>query len=130
LVAQLLIVLCGWLMTVDISLVTCCMYHYLTSFFTIIVMSAIMVKTEMLLRIFNMRHRLSKDDVLDEVKREIKILIVVVFIYVFIHGVLWDMYPITIVEEYQPEHHKIVRVCDHTPQTIASALCIFILSMM
>ncbi|XP_066920888.1 metabotropic glutamate receptor 4-like [Clytia hemisphaerica] len=129
LVAQLLVTLCSFLLTIEISLVTCAVYHYLTSFFTIMVLAVILIKTELLLRIFSKRRRLSQKEILTEMRRQVKILVFVLTTYIILHGLLWDLFPITVAEDLHRDIHTLVRTCDYTVQTMTSALCVFLLSM-
>ena len=129
LVAQFVTISCGLLLTIEVTRFRCALYHYLVSFCTILVLAVILIKAEMILRIFNMRRRMSQREVFGEMKRQIKILILVLAIYLMLHGSLWNQYPVRVHDELNPVTYTLVRSCENSVQTVTSSLCIFILSM-
>ena len=129
LTAQFIIISCGFFMTIEVTWVRCALYHYMTSFFTILVLAVILIKTEMVLRIFNMRRRMSQREIFGEVKRLFKILIAVLSAYIILHGLLWDQFPVRVVEELEVGTSTFVRSCKNSVQIYTSGLCILVLSM-
>lgn len=129
LVAQFIIISCGFMITIEVTWLGCALYHYVMSFFTILVLAVILIKTEMVLRIFNMRRRISQSEIIGEVRRQLTILLVVLSVYVILHGLLWESSPIHVVEELEVETSTFIRSCQNSVQTFTSFLCIFVLSM-
>ena len=129
LVAQFIIISCGFLMTIEVTWFRCALYHYVMSFFTILVLAVILIKTEMVLRIFNMRRRISQSEILGEMRRQLKILLAVLSVYIKLHGLMWEQFPIHVIEELEVETSTFIRSCQNSVQTFTSSLCIFVLSM-
>ena len=111
------------------SLRECQVRTYGLSFFYILVISIIIIKTTRLLAIFKVKHILTKADKKQQQTTEMIMILVFVVINVVITVILEEMSPLNIVVS-NPVSHIVIRYCDNYDSSVALLIYVMCLQIL
>ena len=111
------------------SLRECQVRTYGLSFFYILVISIIIIKTTRLLAIFKLKHILTKADKKQQQTTEMIMILVFVVINVVITVILEEMSPLNIVVS-NPVSHIVIRYCDNYDSSVALLIYVMCLQIL
>ncbi|XP_057297749.1 G-protein coupled receptor family C group 6 member A-like [Hydractinia symbiolongicarpus] len=127
---QSLLVLSFIIAVLDVNVHTCSLRIYIMGFLTVLIITIILIRTEVLLRIFNSNLRIDKTHVRITTTLQIAIAFATTSLFIFLQSFLYQFEPIKSKQIINMAEQTVVTVCHYNLHMVWTMLYLVLLSVM